>query len=506
MTISHHPSRGGRHGAGFAFWRLSANTVLQISSQTLPLLAGAVAIPFIYKNIDSRDFGVFTLALSMLSLFSLLDLGLGRSTVRFMSRALADGDELKAASVAAHSAFLLGAVSLALALLFFAMVPSLVVHWFQTDDREQALRQSLYLLAIALPICSLSAVFRSALEAREHFPVISGIQATFGSLTYMAPMLLSYSTNDIRVLIGVAVGCRGLALLAFVIAARRTWSSAFPWCSLQQRMEPEFLRFSLWLVLSNLLGAAILYGDRALLVKVFGLELIPFYNVPLEMLSRFMIVVTAAATVAFPVLSRLANNEDFFGNAYIALMTLASALLGIGLVAVSVFAAVGLDMWLGEEFRDKSTDIVRILLVGLAFQGMNTLSMMALNARGFARPVTLMHVTEVPLYFGLLYVGSRYFGLVGVAAVWSGRQFLEYVCFAGFQMFIGREGGMWRRQGIGAALGASTTIPLVLALDSTPTAMVACAVFTALVLCWAVPTLRNEYQQRQARHERPTSE
>ena len=67
--------------------------------------------------------------------------------------------------------------------------------------------------------------------------------------------------------------------------ARRTWRGSFPWRSVDLRAEREFQQFSFWLVVSNLVGSGVLYGDRALLVRLFRLEDIAFYNVPLEMLG-----------------------------------------------------------------------------------------------------------------------------------------------------------------------------------------------------------------------------
>src|SRR5688500_11949070 len=90
------------------FWRCSFHSVLQISGHVLPVLAAAVAVPVLYRRIDPAAVGAFAIALSALGMFSMLDPGLGRATVRFMSRALAAGETRTAASVAVYSALLLG--------------------------------------------------------------------------------------------------------------------------------------------------------------------------------------------------------------------------------------------------------------------------------------------------------------------------------------------------------------------------------------------------------------
>jgi O-antigen/teichoic acid export membrane protein len=493
MTPPSRQSNWFRDRALFHFRRLSINAALQVGGQLLPLLAGAIAIPIAYRNIGRAEFGVFTIALSALGLFSLLDLGLGRAAVRFMARAFADGNPVRAASVLVHSAVLLGGFSLTLCIALFALAPIIAAHWIQSQAAEHdTLRQCLYILAAAVPFAGLTSVFKSVLEAREDFLSISVIQSILGVLTYVVPMILSFATADVRIIIAGAVACRVLACLAFVVGARRAWRGAFPWRSVDFRAEREFREFSLWTVVSNVMGAAVVYGDRALLMRMFGLAEIPYYNVPLELLGRMMIVVNSAATVVFPSLSRYAGNKVLFERVYVSLVTLMSAILGVVLLGLSIVTPTCLNLWLGAEFRDHSSILVRVLLIGLAFQGLNVMALAFLNARGFARPITLMHLVEAPLYFGALYLCGLRFGLPGVALVWSGRLIVEYACFTGFQVYVGASDRV-RRVGTGAVLAACNAIPLALmaAFSDAAVACFVCAGGAAISVAWSLLELRD---------------
>jgi O-antigen/teichoic acid export membrane protein len=482
-----------RERALFHLRRLSVNTALQIGGQTLPLLAGAAAIPIIYRHISHADFGIFTVGLSVLGMFSVLDLGLGRATVRFLARAFADGDFPTAASVAVHSAVLLGGFSLLICVASVAFVPDIAAHLTQPDSGHDAqiVRQSFYILIAALPFAGLTAVLRSVLEARESFPAISAIQTVLGILTYVAPLALSFVTADIRILIAGAVAGRILTFIAFLVGARRAWQGSFPWRSVDFRAEREFRQFSFWLVVSNVVGVCVVYGDRALLMKLFRLEDIAFYNVPLEMLGRTMLIVNAAATVVFPMLSRFAGNKVLFDRVYVAVTTLLAAGVGVVLLGVSLLAPAGLELWLGEEFRGHSAGIVRILLVGLLFLSLIPTALLSLNARGFSRPIALMQLVETPIYFGALYWFGLRLGLTGVALVWSGRLLAEYVCYVGFQMSVASSDAV-RRQAVGGALAACNAIPVAVVafLDNTVVALVACGVCALACVTWALSELR----------------
>ena len=271
MILPVHPNNSLSAQALRQLQRLSVNTFLQTTGQMLPLVAAGVAIPLVYQNIGPAEFGVFTIGLSALGLFSLLDLGLGRAAVRFMARAFAEGNQAGAASALSHSAVLLGGFSLALCLALVAFAPLIASSWIQSDGTEHTtLRQCLYILAAALPFAGLTSVVRSVLEARERFLLISIVQAIVGSLTYLVPLALSFGTRDVRVLIAGAALSRICGFTAFMFAARLVWPGEFPWSSVNLRAEREFREFSFWIVISNVIGTAIVYGDRALLVGMFG--------------------------------------------------------------------------------------------------------------------------------------------------------------------------------------------------------------------------------------------
>ena len=473
--------------------RLSVNTALQLSGQLLPLASAAVAIPIVYRNLGATDFGVFTIALSVFGLFSILDLGLGRATVRFTARAFGRQDLSAAASILAQSVVFLAAVSLCLAIFMLLLSPAIASHWIKSQHSDRGtIEQCLLLLSAAAPIGAMTSVFRSALEAREDFRSIGIIQSAAGSSTYLVPLALSLVENDVRTIVGAMVACRALALAAYVTRALTAWPSGFPWSDLSLRGHREFREFSFWTIGSNLLGAAIVYGDRALLVRLFGLAEIPFYNVPLEFFGRIMILTNSLATVIFPPLSRLSDNKALFERAFVAFMTLLSAAAGLILLIASLVTPQVLLHWLGAPFLANSTHVVRILMVGLEFQCLNVMALASLNARGVSRPIMLMHLAEAPLYFGAMTFFGLRLGLDGIALVWSGRLVVEFICFTAFQVRL-VDSGSARSQWVGAVLAAANGLPLALVAASigVATALPASIFAASLAVGWALLQLRG---------------
>lgn len=476
-------------GSAPALKRLSLNALLQIGSQVLPLAAGVIAIPVLHDNLGAAEFGTFTVALSVLGLFALLDLGLGRSTVRFVAQALADADAAKAASVTLQSALILGGVALALAALLTVSASALAEHWFEdASGSQRALRLSLYVLAAALPFTALMTVLRSVLEAYEDFRSVGAIQTTIGVAAYLVPVVVSFFTTDVHLVIAGAAACRVAGFLLFLMRMPTGWRPQLRRGGVDTRPVAGFREFSFWLVVSNLVGVCIVYADRALLVSLVPLEQVPLYNVPLELLGRVLIVVNGAVTVLFPWMARSGTNPQT-GRYHAIALNATALVLGMPLLMLSVLAPAWLDLWLGEEFSRDSTVLVRIIVVGILFQGLNAVALAAANAQGQARTPAFMHLFEMPLYLAALYVAGTRYGLPGIAVVWAVRPLFEYLCYAALLALKDPAGS--RSRALGMVLAACNGLPAMLVLcNGRGFAMLVWLAVAAATVAWISTALR----------------
>lgn len=469
--------------------RLSANSVYQIAGQVTPLIVAAGAIRVIYRHMDHADFGIFTLATSAIALFSIMDFGIARATVRFVSRALAEADTAEADRIAGQSLLGLGALSLLLMVVFVAVAPPVAVRWLRLAGAAgDSLRAVVYLLGFSIPFFGIACVFRSTLEARERFATVAVVQGLIGAGTYAVPMALSYFTEHIETLVAGAVVVRVLGLFVYWAATRGYWTIGPRGQASSSRYAREFRKFSGWLIVSNIVGNVILYSDRALLARFVPLGELPFYNVPLDFLSRLMILVNGAISVGFPVLSRISTD----GVRMDRIQALASGSVAVCaaplLLLCSAMAPVVLQLWLGTSFRVHSTEIVRILVIGLLFLGLNALSLASLYARGISGRVAFMHVTEAPLYIWALMHFGQEFGPLGIATVWTARMVYEFV---GYSLMQASVSGNPLAQLIGASVGALQAVPLLLLAvhQYYLTAALLCVTIAGGTASWLFPAL-----------------
>src|SRR2546428_7928646 len=83
---------------------VARHTLYNILGQALPLAVGLVAIPILTRSLGDTRLGLLALMWAIIGYFSLLDLGLGRATTKFVAEALALQDTRRAQQVAGFTA------------------------------------------------------------------------------------------------------------------------------------------------------------------------------------------------------------------------------------------------------------------------------------------------------------------------------------------------------------------------------------------------------------------
>src|SRR5205085_1587927 len=78
--------------------RVGRNTVFNLVGQAVPAAFALVAIPYTLHGLGVARFGILSLTWALIAYLAILDLGLGRATVRFVSDAVGrdEGAEIPA--------------------------------------------------------------------------------------------------------------------------------------------------------------------------------------------------------------------------------------------------------------------------------------------------------------------------------------------------------------------------------------------------------------------------
>jgi O-antigen/teichoic acid export membrane protein len=82
---------------------------------------------------------------------------------------------------------------------------------------------------------------------------------------------------------------------------------------------------------------------------------------------------------------------------------------------LTVLARPGLQLWLGGEFAERGTVVLQLLAVGVFLNTLAQAPATLIQAAGQPRVMALLHLAELPVFVGLLYVLTLRHGIVGTA-------------------------------------------------------------------------------------------
>ncbi len=403
------------------------NILLNLLGQGMPLLVGIVAVPVVAGGLGPDRFGLLSLAWVLTSYFTLFDLGLGRTTTRYVAEMVATGRSRQVPEViwtSVLSQLLFGAVG---ACVLVGVMPALVSSLFKVppDLREEA-KLIFYVLAAGIPVSLAITSLSGALEAKQRFDLTNAVRAPLASAIYIAPVVGVLFDLGLPTVVGLIVGSRIVAALALLIMNSRI-RPGLGRPRLSASMLGPLLGFGGWVTVSAIVGPVLIYAERFLLGALLSVSAVGYYSVPIDALMRLWIIPSSFATTLFPAFSQLSGREEHESMAELLgrAARLLVAALGPAVLTVIIFGGDLLRLWLGPIFAEHSTMALRIVAIGLFANSMGLLAYALVQGMGRADLTAKLHLAELGAYAIVAPVLIRTFGITGAALAWTGRVIVD---------------------------------------------------------------------------------
>lgn len=417
-------------GTSHSVRTIGVNTLYQIGAQMAPALAAIAAIPVLLRHLGPEAYGIVTLFSTALIYFAMLDLGLGRATTRFVAQSLESGRSEDVSRYFWSSLLLLTCTGLVVSLCFLFAVPVLVSHFLKISPAySRAAIESFYLISATIPLVTLTAALRGFLEATGQFPFLSLVTASAGAGMYVVPMIVVLVGGGLVSVAATYVALRIGMAIAFAIGCLCTKNAPPLSLRLDWKAIHKMVSFGGWLSLSNVIGTAMVYGDRFLLGSLVGMLAVTSYSMPLDVIGRLQTLVTSFCTVLFPLLSRLdgagsAQFQSVYRGAHAIVLSFITPLTVTAILLSPFF----MKFWLREHNTPEAVFSAQVFLAGSIVQSMASISFTALHARGRSDLPAWVHMVEFPLYCGAFFWAATHYGVRGAALVWFGRVILDFGC------------------------------------------------------------------------------
>ena len=389
----------------------------------LPALAGVVAVPLLIDGMGLDRFALLTLVWVVAGHASAFDLGMGSALTHAVAERIGRGRPGEVPGVVGAALVLAGGAGALAGAALFVLAPTLAYGVLNVPaGLEAEATAGFRLLALGLPLITLTSSLRGALEAHQRFDLGSLIRVPLGVMVTVGPLLLLPFTDRFDALVGALVVVRGLGLAAYVVALWRA-TGALRGLRVERSAWRGLLRYGGWISVATGSGVTIEYASRFLIGSVLPVATIAYFATPADLIAKALLLPSAIVGVLFPTLSATLAADPRRGAVLIGRSSLAVlALMGPAMLGVVALAPEGLALWIDAGFAAQATRPLQWLAMAALVNGLATVTTASLVSVGRPDLTVKPLLIEVPLFLVALWlVLHGGYGVAGVAAVYAAR-------------------------------------------------------------------------------------
>lgn len=270
-------------------------------------------------------------------------------------------------------------------------------------------------LAAAVPLAAVASALTGVMDAGERFVTANAIQTGGSAMNRIFPLAAALLiAPQLPVLIAAGVLAQAVAVAALAAAnwadlgsVGRGWGAV-----------PHLLRYTLWASVSGAVSPLLTSLDRVAVSASLGAATLGIYSVPMSVCSRLTTFTAAFCRTIFPRLS--ARRDSALSLARRSLAVLAAAWTPLVLAGV-LLMRLGLRLWLGGRVSDLAAPIGIVLLAGVWANGLAAVPFAQSYSQARPDRVAKVHLLELLPFLGLLWLGLRWWGMLGAALAWDAR-------------------------------------------------------------------------------------
>ncbi|VXC90358.1 Polysaccharide biosynthesis protein [Burkholderia sp. 8Y] len=406
--------------------RIVKNTAINFAGLLLPTFVSLATVPAYVHLLGLERFGAVALIWVLIDYFNVLGFAMSVATQNQIAPAYSS-DDLVTCRDLLWSAFWSNlAASLVIGIAVYVCGWAYSRYWMDpTATLTQEVRNSLPLLALAVPVASGSCVFSAALAGAERFAAFNMIQTSGTILFQLVPLFSVWLFGPtVGIVLGSAIIVRSLTALQLLVESSRVLKFRTI-CRPRLDTIRRLLNFGGWMLATTVVTMVTDSIDRLVVGATFGARTVACYTVPKNLVMRLNIVSIALGRTLFPRLSAASRDQA---------RVLTQQSLGL-LVAIftplSIMAmtAIGpfLQAWVGGDLALIAAPIGRALIIAMWLGGQADVTRILIQSQVSAASAARASLLQLCLYMLILYIAINRFGLMGAAVATVLRAMFEYL-------------------------------------------------------------------------------
>lgn len=406
------------------------NILLSFSGQALTFVVALLALPTTVHAYGIANYGIIALVITTLGAATILDLGLSRSTTKFVAERLASHDEQGVINVIWSSTLMQMGLGLMLALVCIAVRSRILPH---VDSKSLSLSDAsivIFMVAAALPLTLASGSLRGALEGAQRFGLVSLIKGVQNCSLYLVPAVCGWFQLSVMQVAAVLSGSRLVVAVAYFAICASVFPNFWRFSLVDAFKHLKFWHYTGWLAISNIVVTFLINADRMLLAAWAGVAAVGYYAIPMEVVNGLSVIAGCITGVLMPVFSNFNARRDKLNDIPVVFFRgvrwVFFLLLPISTI-LFVQSRFLIGLWQGVAIAVHAEAPLRIALVALLINALGWVPTSLALGLGRADIVVKFQIAQVPmlLLFGWLLIPS--FGAAGAATVFLIRVIFETI-------------------------------------------------------------------------------
>lgn len=418
-----------------------AGALLSYVYLALTFGVGLFYTPFALYYLGTDEYGVFSLAVGIISFMTILDMGFNQTMIRYVARYQALGDKegeqrLNGMFLILYSLIALVALVIGVVLSFFIEdIFSGTMTTGLTEWEAMELKIIFLILLINLVGSFPLGIYTAILNANEGFVVLKGVNIITFILTYggMTIALLCGRGAIVMAVITTSVSL----VLKFIqgIYVQIKYRPKFRIRGWDKKLFKEIFVFSFFIFLNIVIDQLYANTDKIILGIVQSSVMVSIYTIGVQFSSYFEQFSTSISGVFLPRITKLATDGDMkeISKIFVRIGRIQFLLLGCLMSGFIVLGQMFLDIWvghrdmvLGDHGVSDAYVIALVVIIPAIIPLSQNIGISVIRALNRHRFRSLVYFVIAVINVGLSVPLAMYFGGIGAA------------CATGFGTILGQ--------------------------------------------------------------------
>ncbi|APC49613.1 teichoic acid transporter [Virgibacillus halodenitrificans] len=399
--------------------QIKQGAILSYLSIFITILIALLYTPVIIRLLGQSEYGLYSLIGSVAAYFSILDLGLGNTIVRYTSRNRAIGD--KKAESNLNGMFLLlysfiGFLTIVIGIIIYNTIDNIFAASLSTSELYKA-KIMIVILIINFALSFPLAVFGSIMQAYERFVVVklvAIVRSLMAPIIILPILFLGYgSVSMVLITTLVNISC----LLFNVFYCLKHLKIKFYIGKMDFRLLKEILGYSFFVFLGVIVDQINWNTDQFILGAIAGTVPVAVYAIAMQFIKLYKQFSTSISGLFLPRASiMVANNSsnEEITESMIKYGRIQYIIMAYILTGFILFGRPFINVWAGTNY-DNAYYISLIIMIPLTiplFQNFGISILYAKNLQKF-RSVVLIFIAVLNIFITIPLVQK--FGGIGAA-------------------------------------------------------------------------------------------